>query len=760
MPNIYFSAVNNKIGVICLKKTVKILSVLLVFAFSMCVVWVFASCPDLTEEKITNISQTLTVFDSDGKISATFNTGQNRKKISIDKIPVYVKNALISSEDVRFYSHCGIDIKRIFGAAVNDIKSGSLDEGASTITQQLIKNSHLTSEKSFVRKAHEALLALQLERRRSKDEIMEMYLNYVYFGRGAYGIETASQSYFAKSAEELTLDEGAMLIGLLKAPNKYAPHINMEKAISRRNSVLDKMCRYGYITEEEKQEYSSKSIVIVPKEETGDYGYYTDYVLEEGANLLSVSVSDFMGSGYSVYTTLNSHLQESLQEIFLNKENFPNSETQGAAVVVDNKSGGIIALVGGREHEGMRLYNRALAKRQPGSTIKPLLVYAPAFEKGSITATTLLEDYRKDFDGYSPSNFKDKYYGRTTVRNALALSLNVPAVELLNNNGIEYSKSVAEKFGVDFDEDDRYLALALGGMKYGISPLKLASAYRTLAFGGKYTSPWCIEKICDGFGNILYEHETEERSAVKQSTAYLLTDILCGVKNNALKTLDYPVACKTGTVGYENCGYSDAWSASYSSKNTVCVWIGYDRTDSEHCLPENVTGSTYPTDIACLIYNAIGEKGEEFTVPETVKEEVIDGYVLEKYGTVQLAGENTALAYKKREVFEINSVPTEKSDYWEKPKTPYDVTVQADELRRAVIKFTCIQDFAEYILFRKRSGEEEKITVLSGECGEVLEYTDREYREGDEYRILPKHSKITANGAVLEGEYTEYYTLH
>lgn len=745
---------------ICLKRTVKTVAVLLVIAFFTCVVWIFASCPDLSEEKITDISQTLTVYDKDGNVSATFNTGQNRKKISLDKIPEHVKNALIASEDIRFYSHCGIDIRRIFGAALNDIKSGSLKEGASTLTQQLIKNSHLTGKKSFVRKSHEALLALQLERNYSKDEIMEMYLNYVYFGRGAYGIETASQVYFKKSAAELTVDEGATLIGLLKAPNKYAPHVNMEKSVYRRNSVLEKMCRYGYITEEEKNEYSLKSINIAEAEEKGDYGYYTDYVLEEGAKLLSVSVSDFMGSGYSVYTSLDSSLQENLQDIFLNGENFPEGEVQGAAVVIDNESGGIIATVGGREHEGMRLYNRASAKRQPGSTVKPLIVYAPAFEKGSITPATVLDDYRKDFDGYSPSNFGDKYYGRITVRDALTLSLNVPAVELLQKNGIEYSKSVAEKLGVTFDEDDRYLALALGGMKYGISPIMLASSYRALATGGKYTSPWCIKKICDGEGKVLYLHKKEEIPAVKESTAYLLTDILCGVKNGKLKALGYPVACKTGTVGYEDCGYSDAWSASYSSKNTVCVWMGYDRTDKENCLPETVTGSTYPTDIACLIYKAIGEKGEEFPVPETVKEEIIDGYMLEKYGLTQLATENTDIAYRKREVFEINTVPTVYSDYWEKPKTPYDFTLQADELRRAVIRFTCLQDFAEYAVVRNRNGYEEEIASLKGEKGEVLEFTDREYIEGDGYKILPKHVKITLNGTLLIGEPTEYSVLH
>lgn len=749
-----------------MKRIIKICALSVLVAFFAVCIGVFASCPDLSVEKITDISQTLTVLDKDKNVSAVFNSGQNRQSIKIENIPQNVKNALIASEDVRFFKHFGIDLRRILGAAINDIKSGSLDEGASTITQQLIKNSHLTSKKTFMRKAQEAILAIELERKFSKDEILEMYFNYVYFGRGAYGIQAAAQTYFNKDAEELTLDEGAMLVGLLKAPNKYAPHIDYEKSVKRRNSVLDKMCRYGYITEEEKEEYSNKETHIAPKEERGDYGYFTDYVLSEGAEVLNITVSDFMGSGYTVYTSLDSSLQESIQGIFADEKNFPDENVQGAAVVLDNSTGGIRAMVGGREHEGLRLYNRATAKRQPGSTVKPLLVYAPAFENKTITAATVLDDCRKDFSGYAPSNFREKYYGKTTVRQALTLSLNVPAVEVLEQSGIEYSKTVAEKMGIEFDKDDRYLALALGGMKYGISPLTLAGAYRTLAAGGEYEKPWCIEKICDGNGDVIYTHDPYESRAVSEATSYIITDILCGVSkqnSNALKRLAYPVACKTGTVGYDKKGYSDAWAATYSSENTVCVWMGCDKTDGENYLDESVTGSSYPSTIAYLAYKEIENGGVEctsFIMPETVQRAEIDLYSLQKNGEVLLATDRTKENRRLDEVFEEGTVPVFSSEYWCEPKTPDDVALQFNELMQMQISFTAKQSFARYVIIKKRGESREEIKTLSGMENTALTYTDEDFKEGDEYSVMPEHAEITVAGRPLRGEATEYYTLH
>ncbi len=746
----------------------------LFFTFILAILLIFigitsAVTPDLSVEKITDIQQTLTIYDKDNQVCATINCGENRQSISIDKIPKHVINALLAAEDIRFYEHSGIDIKRIFGALLADIKSGGYKEGASTITQQLIKNSHLSNEKTIMRKISEAILALQLERQYEKDEILEMYFNFVYFGRGAYGIQTASQSYFGKNAEELSVSEGATLVGILKAPSRYAPHLNMENAVSRRNTVLSQMQKYGFITLEEYEAYSKEPITIIEKEEVYDYGYFTDYVLEEGASILNISVSDFMASGYRVYTTQDSFLQNSLQEIYGTGNNFPvsvDSSIQSASVIIDNSDGSISALVGGREHQGMRVFNRATAKRQPGSCIKPLLVYAPAFENNSITNATLLDDFRKNFNGYSPANFNDVYYGKVTVRNALALSLNVPAVELLEKNGIEYSKSVAKKLGIEFDESDKNLAIALGGMKYGTSPLMLCNAYSTLARGGSYIKNWCIKEIYDENGTLIYKQNTTSQNAIKDTTAFLITDILCDVskqKKNALSTFKNKIACKTGTVGYNKLGYSDAWSTSYVKSHTVCVWMGYDKTDEAHYLPEEVTGSTYPSLIGAKIYERIFEKYgyQEFGKPENVSKIKIDSFALFKDNSINLASEFTGKNYVLEEFFDVNSLPTVESKYWKRPSIPKDIKIQYNELRQIEIYFTVADELVNYNVYKKNvQGQEILVAVLKGNLNEQVKFVDEEFLQGEEYYILPVHTIATENGRLLEGEKSKMLSLN
>ncbi len=739
------------------KRYIFIVALILIVIFLS--ISIFKNVPDLSVEKITDISETLTIYDKDQNISAVLSMGQMRQNISINDIPQHVIDALIATEDVRFYQHNGIDVKRIFGALFNDISSGSLKEGASTITQQLIKNSHLTNEKTFSRKINEAILALQLERRYEKDEILEMYFNFVYFGRGAYGIQTAAQSYFGKNASELSVSEGAMLIGILKAPSKYAPHLNMENAVSRRNTVLSQMEKYGYITKEEYEKYSAEKIVIVEKMSHPDYGYYTDYVLLEGAEKLNITVNDLLGGGYNIYTTLDASLQENLQKIYTEKDNFPDDEVQSAAVVIDNNSGSISAMIGGREHEGMRIYNRASAKRQPGSCIKPLLVYGPAFENKSITTLTVLDDSRKDFFGYMPTNYKNVYYGKVTVRQALALSLNVPAVELLDKNGIEYSKDFAKKAGIEFHGDDKNLALALGGMKYGTSPIEIAGAYSMLARMGEYTAPWCISKITDNYGNILYQHEEISTRVFKDSTAYLLTDILFDVsksESNGLSVLNIPIACKTGTVGYNNEGHSDAWCASYIKSHTVCVWMGHDKTDEKHYLDYEVTGSAHPSRIASKIYEKILENNEyqQFETPQSVKKVKIDEYSLKKENTLYLASDNQKNIIF--DYFDIDNLPEQTNSYWDEPKIPQNISINLNEIRQAEISFTAENDYTLYVI---NKGDDE-IARLHGKAGEKLSFTDENYILGDKYQISTFHSQFFVDGKPLPGQKSGEFSLH
>ena len=741
-------------------KKITVLICFLVIIICVFLGFMIFSVPDLSVEKITDIKQTLTVYDSDNNVCATINSGQNRQNVSIDEIPKDTVNALIATEDIRFYEHNGIDIKRIFGAILSDIKAGSFKEGASTITQQLIKNSHLTNEKTIMRKVNEAILALQLENKYEKNEILEMYLNFVYFGRGAYGIQTASKAYFGIDAKDLTCSQGAVLIGLLKAPNKYAPHINMEKAVYRRNTVLKQMEKYGFIQKEDYEKYSKEEIKIIEQQKTEDYGYFTDYVLEQGAENLGITVSDFMGGGYQVYTTLDSYLQQEAQNVYENKENFPDDSVQSAAVILNNENSSISAMIGGREHKGMRLYNRATAFRQPGSCIKPVLVYAPAFEKNLITPATILDDYRKDFNGYSPTNYKDQYYGKITVRRALSLSLNVPAVELLQQTGIEYSKNYAKRVGITFNETDTNLAISLGGMKYGTSVLELTGAYCSFANNGFYEEPWCIQKITDYDGNVLYEHKSNKTQVFKDSTAFLITDILCDVSkqsSNPLSKLNKKIACKTGTVAYVK-GNSDALCCAYTKTHTVSVWLGYDKTDENNYLSSEITGSTYPSLLAKNMFEKIIEKYgyQDFIMPDSVVLKEIDSYSLKNENKIYLATEHTPKNNILKEYFDKNNCPTRSNVYWQAPLKVNDASISLNELRQAEISFTIKQSHVDYYIYK--NGQE--LVKLTGKQNERIKYIDENHTTGDSYYILPKHKLVFVSGTALTGEKSKELTLN
>ena len=719
--------------------------------------------PDLSVEKITEISQTLTIYDKNNNVSTVLDGGQSRKSISIENVPQHVINALIATEDVRFYQHNGIDVKRIFGALFNDITSGSLKEGASTITQQLIKNSHLSSEKTVLRKFNEALLAIQLERQYGKDQILEMYFNFVYFGRGAYGIQSASQAYFGIDAKDLSVSQGAMLIGVLKAPSKYAPHINMEKAVTRRNVVLSQMKKYGYITEEEYSKLKNEIIEIIEQTEHEDYGYYTDFVLSEGAQLLNISVDDILAGGYNIYTTLDSLLQKNLQEIYEDDDNFFDETVQSATVIIDNVSGGVSAMIGGRTHEGMLLYNRATAKRQPGSTIKPILVFGPAFENKSITPATMIDDYRKNFSDYAPTNYKNVYYGKVTVRQALSLSLNIPAVEILQKNGIENSKNFAEKAGIIFDEEDNHLALALGGMKYGVSPLQIAGAYSMLARKGEYIKPYCVKKITDNNGNVLYERNIKTEKVFSENTAFFLTDILCDVskqENNAHSKLQNNIASKTGTVGYNENGNSDAWSVGYVPSHTVSVWLGYDKTTENQYLPYEVTGSSYSAKISAKIFEKIFEiyGYDSFEKPSGIIKIKIDNYSLKSEGKIYLASniQNDVIS----EYFEKENAPATYNSYWDTPQLPEKIQVQLNEIRQAEISFTPQNNFTEYIIIRKNSVGESVIKTIKGEKDKKITVVDESYTIGDVYIIQPRHSEILVDGKAYMGKRSREFFIN
>ena len=557
---------------------------------------------DFDVYRITGCDRTSIIYDGQSDVVTRLHGVQDRTWVSISELQPSTVYAFISAEDARFFEHEGVDVIRIAGAIVADIKAGSYVQGASTISQQLIKLSHLTSEKTISRKAEEAALAYEMERQYSKEDILEMYLNYVYFGGGYYGIEAAAEGYFGVHASDLTLDQSAMLAGILKSPSGYAPHINYAASINRRNNILRLMRDYGYITDDEKKQASAGRPTILHDKNEEYSGYYTDAVTKSAAALMGITVDELIRGGYSIYSAMDSDIQHYCEEMFKNGELFPAEDSEAAIVVLEPSTGMVVAMVGGRSYTGGISFNRATdIRRQPGSVIKPVIAYAPAFEYLNYTAADMILDEETTFSDYTPSNYGNKYYGWVTVREAVTKSLNVPAVKTLSEVGVERAKDFAKRCGIEFDDKDDSLALALGGFTYGVSPLQIAGAYSCFASGGIYNTPTLIKKITDRNGLTVYEYRQDNRRVMSEANAYILTSMLKSVvtegTGHRLNTLDIPIAGKTGTVGLAN-GNRDAWMAGYTPEYTAVVWQGYD-SDRLGLLPSSATGGTYP---ALMLY--------------------------------------------------------------------------------------------------------------------------------------------------------------
>jgi membrane peptidoglycan carboxypeptidase len=409
--------------------------------------------------KIGEMQQTLLIYDAGGNETAALHGLENRVYVTIDRIPVYVRNAFLAVEDARFYEHKGVDLIRIAGAFIEDLKNGNLSQGASTISQQLVKLTCLTGVKTISRKLQEAVMAYELEQAYTKDQILEMYLNYIYFGNGAYGIEAAAKVYFGRTAETLSVSQAALLAGVIKSPTHYAPHLHLDKSIERRNLVLSLMAEQGFISPQQEAQAKAETVVLVPETEI-KYDFFTDMVLCEAEDILNMDTEELLASGYRIYTTLDRGLQSEVEALFEDSANFPadaadGEKCQAALVVLDSRTSEIRAIMGGRQYETRRGLNRVVdMKRQPGSTIKPVLVYAPAMEKLGYSPATLVLDEKGDFDGYVPKNFSDSYAGWVTLREALASSLNLPAVRTLQAVGVQTAKLYASRVGIPFEPED------------------------------------------------------------------------------------------------------------------------------------------------------------------------------------------------------------------------------------------------------------------------------------------------------------------
>lgn len=590
-------------------------------------------------------SETSFVYDDKENMIAELHGEQNRIPVSLEEVPADVVNAFIAIEDQYFYTHKGINIKSIIGSLVTNYIIRDGYRGASTITQQLVKNAFLSPEQTWSRKAQEAWLAIQLERHYSKDQIMEFYLNQSYFGHTAYGVEAGSNVYFGKSVGELTLAEAAMLVGITKGPEIYSPYTNFDRAKERQEIILNTMAEVEFISAEEAEAAKKEEIQLIGlKNVKADYRapYFTDYVVQETAaqlqKELGISVDDaykkIYNEGLKIYTTVDIKIQEAAEKVLADPNNYPYSkedekggiQPQAAAVIIDPHNGYIKALVGGREHQKRLGFNRATqAFRQPGSTFKPIVAYAAALDMG-YTPATVVDDSPVAYPSggkqeWRPKNYTNDFKGLTTVRKAIANSVNIVAIKVFNDvgvdRGIEYAQNLGIKnFVLTGSNNDRNLPTALGGITKGVTPLELISSFGAFSNDGIHVEPLAILRVEDKNGRVLIENRADEWVATSPQVAYMMTDMLRSVVTEGtgrrLASFPYPVAGKTGTTSDD----VDVWWVGYTPYYAGTVWMGHD----EPTTMRNVAGGYQPA----LMWKQIMEVAHQglekkaFTKPEGI----------------------------------------------------------------------------------------------------------------------------------------------
>lgn len=587
-------------------------------------------------------TQTSLVYDLNGDLISVLKGEKDMYYLEYGDIPSDVCDAIISIEDKKFYQHHGVDYKAILRAVKAMIENGEVTQGASTITQQLARNIYLTQEKTWERKVEEIFIATQMEKKYSKNEILEYYLNNIYFGNGYYGIQAASKGYFNTEVRNLDLSQIAFLCAIPNNPTLYDPVNNIDNTIKRRNKILRNMEEDGKVTKTTYEEAVAEEITLErPKSVKNDYvetyTYYcaTKALMEqqgfqfktefksaiekenyakEYEELYETCNKQLYTAGYRIYTSIDLNMQSELQnavDTTLQDYTEVNEEgiytLQSAAVCIDNTTGYVKAIVGGRsqEYNGYTMNRAYKSYRQPGSAIKPLLVYTPALENGYTPDTVVVDEPIQD----GPSNSDGGYLGSITLRTAVEKSKNTIAWKVLEELTPEKGLSYLEKMNFSkLDDNDKRLTIALGGFTNGVSPLEMAAGYATIENNGYYREPSCILKITDSSGNTILSTEQEEMQVYKENAARMMTDILTSVMTNGtgrgLALTGMPCAGKTGTTNDNK----DGWFVGYTRYYTTSVWVGYDLPKTL----EGLSGASYPG----TIWNTYMQKIHEGIEPQ------------------------------------------------------------------------------------------------------------------------------------------------
>ncbi len=668
-----------------LKIAIFISSIILIVYLFLYILQLIAELP--SEDELRNFTPVLStkILDRNGELITELFT-EKRTWVEFKDIPDHLKLAVLAIEDHTFYRHWGINPKRILKAAIDNILKRKVITGGSTITQQLAKISFLTQKRTLKRKLKELFLAIKLEHNLSKNEILEMYLNQVYFGKGAYGVQQAARIYFSKNVYELTLAESAMLAGLIKSPSYYSPIKNYDRAIKRRNLVLKRMLKLGYISKEEYEKAISEPLIVgyyrIPSVTAP---YFIEYIREQLETEFPSEV--LYTGGLTIKTTLDLNLQKHAEDIVeqhlskIDKMTKSTEPVQVALISMEVKTGQILTMLGGRDYKKTQFNRVTQALRQPGSAFKPIIFLA-ALEHG-FTAASIIDDtplvfYNNGVDwellatttdysqlDYSklekigvldytdfvskldklkeknkiwiPENYKNRYYGKVTLRRALELSLNSCAIRLTMELGPDLIINYARKLGITTPLINTY-SLSLGASE--VIPIELVSAFNVFANNGIKVEPYGILEIRDKFGNLLKSYSPKETIVLSNESAYLITNLLKGVvKNGTGKyALNLAKICagKTGTTN--NC--TDAWFIGYTPDVICGVWIGFDIKKS---LGKDATGGK----LACPIWTdymklaVASYPNKDFEKPENIVEVLIDA------NTGLLAGPNSKKVYKE-----------------------------------------------------------------------------------------------------------------
>lgn len=529
----------------------------------------------------------------------------NRIWVDSEKIPKKMKEAVVSIEDERFYDHIGFDVKRTTGAfikwALNKIGIGESSYGGSTITQQLVKNITNESDKTASRKIKEIMRAIALEQQLSKDEILTMYLNIVYFANNCYGVQAAANVYFDKDVMDLSLAQTAAIAGITQKPSALDPFKHPDKTVEKRNIVLGKMLELGYITESEYDRAVEEELVVSTnhkKRQAQISSYFVDQVINDVVRDLQLergysetyATQQIYNGGLRIYTTMDMNIQNILEDVFTNSQNFPKvsgTPAQAAMVIIDPYTGEVKGLVGGLGTKtDSRGLNRATqSKRQPGSAIKPLAVYAAAYENDKLTSASLIKDEEVKYGNWSPRNSYKGYKGNILPRKAVEISSNIAAVKVLDESGVGYAYGFMKNtlgFG-SIDERDMGLSqLALGGLTIGVSPAEMAAAYGIFVNGGNYIEPYTYTKVVDESGKVLLEKESEIKRAISPQNAFIVADLLNEViygsagTGRAARLAKMPAYGKTGTTNDDK----DRWFVGFTPYYVGAVWYGFDQPKS------------------------------------------------------------------------------------------------------------------------------------------------------------------------------------